>query len=346
VSSLVSAMIGDGLMVETSDRGQPHKGGSGRPSTLLALAVPPGAIVGVDLGHRHIRVAVADRAANVIAESEQQFDVDNDGPTALDITTAMMTSLISEAGLDISSVVGVGVGVPGPINRETGRLSSAILPGWRGLTPAAELGERTGLPVVADNDSNVGALGELHHGAARGLHDVVYVKVAGGVGAGIILGGRLHRGTTGIAGEIGHVQVREDGPVCRCGSRGCLETQAAAPRLLALLQPAYDHELTVASMLELEEQGDSGVTRVVNDAGRVIGRALADLCNHLNPETIVVGGSLVGSTALLRGIRDSVDRFAQPQAADAVSVIAAELGPRAELMGALSLAIARYAVHD
>ncbi len=131
--------------------------------------------------------------------------------------------------------------------------------------------------------------------------------------------------------------------MCRCGNRGCLETEVAAPRLLALLQPAYDEELSVESVLELDADGDAGVRRVLNDAGWSVGRALADLCNSLNPEAVVLGGSLGTSPSLASGVRASVDRYAQPDSAAAVRVVAGELGDRAEVVGAVSLAIARVA---
>lgn len=343
VSSLVHEMLATGLVAEAHGRGRPHKGGSGRPSTLLTLTAPPGLAVGVDLGHRHIRVAVADQTSTVLAEREAQFDVDHDGRTALDTAARMLREVLDDAGVATGRVMGVGLCIPGPIHRQTGKITSSILPGWRGLRPGPELEERIGMPVIVDNDANVGALGELNYGAAQGLTDVIYLKVAAGVGAGLILGGRLHRGTTGIAGEIGHVQLREDGPVCRCGNRGCLETQVSAARLLRLLQPAHEQELTLETVLDLDSHGDAGVNRVLNDAGRVIGRALADLCNNLNPAAIIVGGSMGESAALLRGTRDSVGRYAQPQTAEAVRVSPGSLGRRAEVMGALAMAIDQHA---
>src|SRR6202008_4320211 len=148
--------------------------------------------------------------------------------------------------------------------------------GWAGLHAARELGRRLGVPVTVDNDANLGALAEASLGAGRGMGEVVYVKVSSGIGAGLVLGGRLHHGATGIAGEIGHVQVRADGAVCRCGNRGCLETVASGPALLSVLRPAHDEELTVAGMLELAIAGDLGTLRVLNDAGRAIGHALGD----------------------------------------------------------------------
>jgi len=220
------------------------------------------------------------------------------------------------------------------------------MPGWRDLAPADQLAERLGVPVAADNDANLGALAELHRGVARGVGDFVYLKLASGVGAGLVLGGRLYRGATGIAGEIGHVQIAEHGRVCRCGNRGCLETEVSVPRLLEHVQPRQDTPLDVEQLLALDAADDAGVRRVLGDAGRTVGRALADLCNSLNPTLLVVGGPLGSATSLVDGVRASVDRYAQPNAAAAVRVVSAALGERAEITGAVAMAIARAAVTD
>jgi predicted NBD/HSP70 family sugar kinase len=337
VSSIIKELISEGHVAETATGPAPK--GSGRPPTRLTLAGDPRVLVGVDIGHRHVRVAVSDLSSSILAEREVALDVDREpaAPT-LDLTARMVKECLGDAGADETRVVGVGMGVPGPIDPRTGTIVSPILPGWVTLRPAVELADRLGLDVRTDNDANVGALGELVHGAARGYDDVIYVKVAGGIGAGLILAGRLHRGVTGIAGEIGHVRLHDDGPVCRCGNRGCLETQVAAPRLVELLRPAYGMDLDVDRMLELSRAEDAGVNRILDDAGRAIGRVLADLSNHLNPAVIVVGGAIGVSPSLLRGIRDSVARYAQPDTASALRVIPGGLGEHAGVMGALALA--------
>jgi predicted NBD/HSP70 family sugar kinase/biotin operon repressor len=343
ISSLVTDLIGSGDIVETTDRGRPHKGGSGRPPLLVALRTPQGVVAGVDVGHGHVRVAVADRTGTVLSEASDSLDVDAHGVDALDRAARMVRDGLAAAGAERTDLHTVGMCVPAPLDRRSARIRTGIMPGWRHLSPGEELHRRLDVPVFADNDANLGALAELGHGAARGLGDVLYVKVASGLGAGIVLGGRLHRGATGIAGEIGHVQVGEDGQVCRCGNRGCLETVVSAPRLLALLQPAYDEELSIESVLELDTDGDAGVRRVLSDAGRSVGRALADLCNSLNPEAVVLGGSFGTSASLATGVRSALDRYAQPDTAAAVTVVAGELGDRAEVLGAVSLAIAKVA---
>ena len=346
VSSLVAQLIDGGAVEESDEVGLPHKGGSGRPPRLVRLTTRPGLVAGVDAGHHHVRVAVADRSADILVEHRAVVDVDPEGRGTLDLVADMLARAAREAGVRVEDLLGIGMCVPSPLSRASHRISSGILPGWHGLVPAEELQRRTGLPVIADNDANAGAIGEHQHGAARGATDAVYVKAASGLGAGLILGGRLHRGATGIAGELGHVHVREDGRVCRCGSRGCLETEVSAQHLLAILRPAYGEDLDIEAMMSLEADGDAGVCRVLGDAGRTIGRALADLCTALNPSTVVVGGS-VGASAMMReGIRTALDRYAHPDSARAVRVVASELGERAELIGAVTLAIASVTAAD
>ncbi|HEX2893333.1 MAG TPA: ROK family transcriptional regulator [Marmoricola sp.] len=346
VSSLVQELVEAGQAVETAERGRPHKGGSGRPPLLVAAVSAHGAVAGVDVGHHHVRVVLGDRTGAVLAEEVRPLDVDDHGSATLDGITRMLRSLARSTGQDPSALRAIGLCVPAPIDRRSAQIRSGVLPGWRDLAPAGQLEERLGVPVAADNDANLGALAELHHGVAHGVGDFVYLKLAGGVGAGLVLGGRLYRGATGIAGELGHVQVVEHGRACRCGNRGCLETEVALPRLLEHVQPTHEGTLTAERLVELDAAGDPGVRRVLGDAGRTAGRALADLCNSLNPSMLVIGGPLGSATSLVAGVRESVDRYAQPNAAAAVRVVSAALGERAEVTGALALAIARAALAE
>ncbi len=217
-----------------------------------------------------------------------------------------------------------------------------ILPDWVGIQPAEEFAARLGAPVgvIVDNDANLATLGEARFGAGVGASDLVYVKVASGIGAGIMLNGRLHRGAAGSAGELGHVLHDPEGEICRCGNRGCLETVAAAGPLVRLLGRRHGPDFTTARLVELAASGDLGTRRVLVDAGRAIGRALADLCNVLGPERIIIGGDLGGAgSALLDGIRESMARFALPAVLGSVELLGATLGGRAELLGGLSLVI-------
>src|SRR5262249_29466109 len=157
------------------------------------------------------------------------------------------------------------------------------------------------------------------------------VMVSAGIGSGLVLGGRLHRGSTGFAGELGHVFVAEDGALCRCGNRGCLETVASTDAVLALLRSTHGSELTVADVLRLVAEGDLGATRVVYDAGRAIGRVLAGLASCLDPQAIVVGGELAPAGAsLVDGIAEAIDRYALPGTARSLEVRAGVLGAGGE----------------
>ncbi len=340
VTTLVTELQAHGIVAEDgiADGARSPRG---RPAMLLRLEPAAGAALGIDFGHSHIRVAVADLSAVVLAERCVPFAVGASAPAALDAATGLAHAVLAEAGLSIAQVVGAGMGLPGPLNQRTAIVSpSSILGGWGGRPAAQELATRLGVPVAVDNDANLGALAELCLGAGHGAADLIYLKVSSGIGAGIVLDGRLHHGASGTAGEIGHVQLRRDGDVCRCGNRGCLETVASSAAVLDLLRPLLGRELTLAGALELSRGGHVAVRRVVADAGRAVGRAVADLCNMLNPEAIVVGGDLSrAGDALLEGVREAVDRYALPAAARAVRVRAGRLGERAEVLGALTLVI-------
>ena len=341
IATLLTDLQARGLVVESED-GEGRPGGRGRPPALLRLDPSAGAAVGVDFGHTHVRVAVADLSSTLLAERSAPIEVDTDADGALELATELVERVLEDAGVVRERVVGAGMGVPGPFDRRRQVInSSTILPGWVGRDPAAELESRIGFHVEVDNDANLGALGEHRFGAGRGMSDAVYVKLATGIGSGLILRGALHRGATGIAGELGHVQVQPDGVVCNCGGRGCLQTVASVPTLLGAARAAHGPDLTLQGLVELVERGDFGVRRIVGEAGRAVGRVLSDLCNLVNPEAIIVGGDLsAAGEPLLAGIREAIDRHALPGAAEAVDVRAATLGERAEVLGALALVIA------
>ncbi|MET9412622.1 ROK family transcriptional regulator [Streptomyces klenkii] len=313
----------------------------GRRARSVSLSGDAGVVVGVDFGHTHLRVAVGNLAQRVLAEDAEPLDVDASAAQGLDRAEQLVRRLIDDAGIDPGKIIGVGLGVPGPIDVETGTLgSTAILPGWAGTNPRDELAARLSVPVHVDNDANLGALGELVWGAGRGAADLAYIKVASGVGAGLVINGQIYRGPGGTAGEIGHITLDESGPVCRCGNRGCLETFTAARYVLPLLHSAHGTDLTVARMVQLAREGDPGCRRVISDVGRHIGSGVANLCNLLNPRRVVLGGDLAPSGELvLAPIRESVSRYAIPSAARQLEVVPGALGGRAEVLGALALVL-------
>jgi predicted NBD/HSP70 family sugar kinase/biotin operon repressor len=335
VSSLVGDLQAAGLVVERA----PDDGDSvvGRPPVLVALDRSAGTVLGVDFGHDHVRVALADLSYDILGESFAELETGSAAVDSLDTAARMVGELIDEAGVDRDRVLAASLGLPGPIDSETGLVHSrSILPNWVGLHPAAELEERLGMPVLLDNDANMGALGEGTFGVGRDSRVMVYLRLSAGIGAGILIDGRLFRGARGAAGEIGHVLVNPDGPMCRCGNRGCLETLVAPPALCELLRRSHG-PLTVPELVALAQEGDAACRRVIADAGRALGRAVADLCNHMNPDLVVMGGDLsAAGDVVLEPMREAVQRFAIPAAADDVQITAGTLGDRASLLGALA----------
>jgi predicted NBD/HSP70 family sugar kinase len=339
VSSLVAGLQAEGLVVERELAAAPRGPEGGRPPVLIALDESAGALVGIDFGHRHVRVAVSDLSFTVLAERTAEIDVDTAGHQALDLAAGLASELLDEAGVDRDRVLAAGMGIPGPLDRRSGLVQSrGILPSMDGIDTLVEMQDRLDLPVHLDNDANVGALGESTFGAGEAAGVMAYLRLSAGIGAGLVIGGRPFRGAHGIAGEIGHVLVDPQGPICRCGNRGCLETFVSGPALCELLRRSHG-SLTVPELVALAIEGDTGCQRVIHDAGRIVGRAVADLCNFINPDLVVVGGELsVAGDLLLEPMREAVRRFAIPAATEDVRIVAGVLGDRAEVLGALALA--------
>ena len=343
VHSLVAELKG-WAMVQEVDAVQPDARG-GRPAIQLVLRDASQAVLGIDFGHSHVQVAIADMARNVRAERRCDLDVNHHAVEALDTSARLAAETLAESGFDRSSLVGAGIGIPGPVDREHGTAGSAtILPGWVGLRIASEMQRRLGIPVEIENDANLGALAELTWGAGRDCSNFAYVKAATGIGAGLVIDGRLLRGASGTAGEIGHTTLDEEGALCYCGNRGCLETVASGPSIIRLVANGSDgadgSALTLEHVIELVVDGDVRARRAVSDAGREIGVAVAGLCNLINPERVIVGGMLSrAGEVLLQPLRESLRRHAVQAAAEKVEVVQAVFVERAELLGSLALAL-------
>lgn len=339
----ITSVVGDlgalGLVTESPGRERAPRSGRGRPTMRLRLDSAAGVVLGIDFGHDTLRAAVADLSGSVLAERAVACDV-ADRDAALRAAGESAGALLAEAGAGREALLGVGIAVTGPLNRHLPvARSSRLLPRWLENMAPDDFASLLGAPAVVDNDANLAAFAEHCIGVAKGIDDMVYVTIGDGIGAGLVLGGRPYAGAGGMAGELGHVQVDPDGSLCRCGNRGCLGTVAAAGPLLDLLRPVYGEQLTVAGMLELVAAGEEGPRRLIEDAGRAVGRVLGELCNHLNPACIVIGGS-VGAAGgpLLAGVREGIDRHALPAAADLVEVVPSGLGERGPLLGALNRA--------
>ncbi|HWH12791.1 MAG TPA: ROK family transcriptional regulator [Solirubrobacteraceae bacterium] len=342
VSTLVAELEDAGLVRQVDDAPtSPASSRAGRPARSIRLVRAAGVAVGVEFSEQRVRVVACDRAHQVLAEGSREMPEAYDAREGMDQAAILVEEVLCRERIAADELIGVGLGLPGPIHVSSGKVGlSAILPGWVGLTVADEMSSRLGVPVHVDNDANLAALAELRWGAGRGHETLVYLKVSTGIGAGLVIGGRLFRGVGGTAGEIGHVMVDEHGPICRCGSRGCLETAAGARAIVDLLKPSFGRDLTIEGVLERAQQGDPACRRAITAAGFRLGDCLANVCNTLNPSLIVVGGALAAARNLvLDPLRTAVHRRAIPSAADDVEIVASELGDRAELLGAVALVL-------
>ena len=343
VGACVTDLVQEGLASEGPATQRPAAG-PGRPGAVVRLRRNAGIVLGLDFGHTHVTAAVADTEGRILAERGGILDVDGRPQEAMDTGARMAAAALEAAGHGMHEVRGAAAGIPGPIDVRTRVVREpTILASWIGLDPVAELEARLGRAVTVANDADMGARAEHMFGAARGIDDLVYVKASHGIGAGLILGGRPYRGATGIAGEIGHTQLPGAINWCRCGNQGCLETVvsvgAVHRRLAHVLGGGFGEDGSgMPPMAELA--ASPAAARVLTDAGRTIGRVLADLINCLNPAAVVLGGEL-GSAGepLVAGVRESVDRHAGQAGAGAVEVLAGRLGAKAELLGAVATAI-------
>ena len=339
VSSIVAGLQADGVVVDRDEEGRPTSGG-GRPPAMIALDPAAGLALGVDFGKRHLAVALADLAHEVLAEEWRVMPEDYPADAAIAQAAELVEAVLDQSVDDRGPVLGVGMGLPGPVHLSGVVGSSAILPGWAGTPAAARMSERLGMEAWLGNDANLGALAEATWGAGRDTRTLVYLKLSTGIGAGIVIDGRLFGGAGGTAGEIGHTSLDETGDICRCGSRGCLETYASGAAIAALLSRSLGESLSLEDILARAAAEDPGCRRALADAGRHIGAAVADLCNLINPERIVVGGSMAGAgDVLLDPLREAVELRAIPSAAEDVEIVPGELGERAELLGAVALVL-------
>ena len=339
VSNIVKELSGTGVL-HTSPTTQ-----SGRRAQNVTLAHALGLVVGVHFSLRHMRVALADVAHTVVAEHHMPLAHDHRADNELDRTTLLIADMLDSVQANMSEVLAVAIALPAPINRALGTTArSGILRGWDGIPVAEVMQRRLGRAVYVDNAANLAALGELRLGAARGKRNAIYIDVGDGIGAGIIINGEVFRGQNGIAGEFGHTTVRENGTLCRCGNRGCLETIASGTALLDNLKPTLG-VLKLNDVVLRAMGGDDTCIRSIGDVGKHIGVAAANLCNLLDPERLVIGGELARAGELLLGpLRHATERSVIVDEQSMPDIVQAQLGPRAATLGAVAFAIDQVAI--
>ncbi len=346
IAAEVTRLAELGLAQETG----PAASRGGRRSVLVDLAAEI-RFVGISIGATGMSVGVTDGRLAVLATRSQQCDI-REGPEVV-LATALQVVREIMAEVGVTTLMGAGVGVPGPVDFGRGvSVSPPIMPGWDGYPVREAVSRELGCPVVLDNDVNVMAVGEQHSGVARSARDFLFVKIGTGIGCGIVVDGELYRGVDGCAGDIGHIRVEDFGPACACGNTGCLEafsggaalardaTTAAragrSPVLAALLEERG--ALTAADVGLAVSQGDAVAVQLIRDSGQRVGQVLASLVSFFNPGLIVIGGRVTGlGHALLAEIRSVTYRRSLPLATGNLPIVLSELGDDAGVIGAARL---------
>ncbi len=309
-------------------------------------------VLALDIGGTKLAAAVVTAAGEVLAEQMEATKSSSSPAEILDTLFAMAGEVNRRAALGWPELAGVGVSFGGPMDFPSGRtVTCHHLEGWQDFPLRQAVGARVGRPVVVDNDANAAALGEATFGAARSKPYVLYLTVSTGIGGGIVLGGRVHRGANSLAGEIGHTLVAPEGPVCTCSRRGCLEAVASGPAIATAARQALEagepsalasiprSQLT-AREVAAAAASDALAARVMSRAGEYLGLAIAGAVNLLNPSIVVIGGGVSGAgEALFQPLREAVARYAVPESARGLAIAAGALGQRGALLGAAALAL-------
>ncbi|MFE3825394.1 ROK family protein [Streptomyces sp. NPDC059092] len=323
----------------------------GRRSHNIRLA-PGMRFLGVDIGATSIDVAVTNAELEVLGHLNHPMDV-REGPVAVFEQVLVMADKLKVSGL-AEEFDGAGIGVPGPVRFPEGvPVAPPIMPGWDGFPVREALSQELGCPVMVDNDVNLMAMGEQHAGVARSVGDFLCVKIGTGIGCGIVVGGDVYRGTTGSAGDIGHIQVELDGRPCACGNKGCLEAYFSgaalardaedaartgrSPELASRLDESGG-PLTAVDVAAAAAAGDPAALQLIREGGNRVGQVIAGLVSFFNPGLVVIGGGVTGlGHTLLASVRTQVYRQSLPLATGNLPIVLGELGPAAGVTGAARL---------
>jgi glucokinase-like ROK family protein len=354
ISTIMEELLKDGLVREGETRSLTSSGG--RPATLVYFNDTAGYVIGVDMGRSHLTLLLTDLAANIVARHSGPFCIEQGPDYCLTQVGSELQDFLAEQGIAWSQIVGIGMGIPGPLDERLHKLvAPPRMPGWNNVEVQRLLRQQYSVPVYIENDANMGALGESRYGAGRGTTDLAYVKIGTGIGAGLVVGGQLYHGSRGSAGEIGHVTIDEQGPVCDCGNRGCLEAIASADAVVADARAAQSLHRSlgskpvdpgalstlpdpdIADVVEAASHGDPASVAAIAYAGERIGVALASLVNLLNPSLILVDGGVArAGEMLLDPIRRAVAARSLALASHHARVEVGALGDNAIAFGGVA----------
>jgi predicted NBD/HSP70 family sugar kinase len=337
VSQRVDSLLERNLVREVGEA----RSAGGRPPSTLAFNPGCGLALVADLGATHSRLALTDFAGEPLVEHREDLEITVGPDEVLSWAQARFDALLGTAGRDPAEVRCIGMGVPGPVEFARGRpVTPPIMPGWDGFDIPGRLRERFPVPVLVDNDVNIMALGEQRT-AWRGCEHLLFVKVATGIGCGIVVNGEIYRGDSGAAGDIGHIRLADHSDVvCECGNVGCLEATASGRALARELRAHGLEARNSRDVVDLVRAHHRQAVRLVRQAGRQLGEVLASLVNALNPKVIVIGGDVAEAhEQLFAGVREIVYQRSTPLATRHLEIVRASLGDRAGVIGAAAMAI-------
>ncbi len=345
ITNIVNELLPTGLVRETGTVNSIV----GRRPILLEFDYGARIVLGVDMGATHLTVAATNLGGQVLAIRHEDYPVAADPGGSINRIVALLAEVQASAGYSPERVLGIGIGVPAPLEGDRlDRLSPIILPQWVGIDLKRELEAATQHSIFLDNDANVGALAEKWWGHGRDVPNFAFIKLGTGVGCGLIIDGSVYRGAGGTAGEIGHSSIDPNGPVCRCGLNGCLEALTGAPAIIEAVQcylaagrqSQLAGAFTVAEVAAAARAGDPVATEVITTAGRYLGIAIANLLNLVNPGLIVLWGGITdASEMLLTQLRQTVrERSFSKSTAEAI-ITTSRLGEDAIAIGAATLVI-------
>ncbi len=323
----------------------------GRPRGLVAVNTSGGALIGVDIAETYVHVELFDLGLNVLARAEEDVRPSESLPEQVvgHVATAV-GSVVARAGVEGDRVLGVGVSVPGQVDRATGVSEYAPNWDWHDVPLLDLLSEHLAHPLYLDNPLRAGAVAELWFGAARGRGNAVVVNLGTGVGAGLVLGGGLHRGVSNSAGEWGHTTMVLDGRRCRCGNHGCVEAYVGARGIMLhlrelapdspLLHPG-DQTATIDALARGIASGDPVARRVVEETARYLGAGVADLVNLFNPEVVVLSSWVARTLGepLLHAVREAVTRHALPRPLASTGIVLSPIPTDSVCLGAATIAL-------
>jgi predicted NBD/HSP70 family sugar kinase len=337
VAGRVDALLASGLVVPSGEAAST----GGRPPARFAFNPSARVVLAADAGATHLTVGLTDLSGRVLGSTTAALDIAEGPDRVLGAIASSGRDLLGRAGRAAADLAGTGVGLPGPVEHSTGRPNHPpIMPGWDEYDVVGHLTAELGGRVLVDNDVNIMALGEYATAYADARH-LMFVKVATGIGAGIISDGRLHRGAQGAAGDLGHVQTPSGSDVvCRCGNTGCLEAIASAAAVAERLRAQGIEAAGSADVVGLVRAGNVAATNAVRQAGREIGAVLAACVSLLNPAVIVIGGSLAqAGDSLLAGVREVVYGRSLPLATTDLRIVTSRTGADAGVIGAATMVI-------